>query len=356
MILLPSRRLVRGFAGVGTPSGGGSGTWDHLPSGLPLIARWRDDTTLTPSPWTIESNPYRSWTQADLGTLTVTANSIASATADFRALGAADETQPQYVEWIAGGQAANQGVKVLLQSVSVDGHTLHFAGTPFTAATETSFTLHLGWGIKDIVTTGLPGTPTMGTTRAIRTLSPGGVRGGYDPGRMLATLPSSATHFYFGAALQWPTGHPHTENEGGGKYLFFNFSDERYFVNLDLSTSTIGGLFPASPGRFTIYRQSTRVLVTAVEWVPDAENKLEWELQRRGAGSDLMRLWVNGTLALDEGALTFPAGTPVSAQFSGSNNGNRIPPSVSPDPRLINNGVTSMDAIHYATELYVAAA
>lgn len=175
-------------------------------------------------------------------------------------------------------------------------------------------------GLHRRVTSGYPGGILTPGTAVIETYTRGGKRGGYDPGRMQASITGRAGVF-LGVKVIWPTGYPFSNNDGGGKQWFVTFSGStpnRYFLNLTIH--------PSENGVYRIYYGSSPFASTTAAVVLDAEQTIEWWLVRGGAGADEMHLWVDGVLAYSNTALTFPAGAMALAYDDGSNNGNHLDP------------------------------
>lgn len=216
------------------------------------------------------------------------------------------------------------------------------------------------YGSKTIVSSGPSGAPPIGGSHFVNTFYAGGTEGGHDPQRhVFDTGLSSLDELFFGAVVQFKSDYPRSNNQGGGKEFILTFNggvSARYFLNCDIGY----GL-----GRWEVYEASTPLrdipsvgshpeFLTSVSWAPGSWQMVEWYLKR---STGAMKLWFDGTLALDRTGMTFPGdGTFASIYDDGENNGNRIPPSVSPDPRYINNTVANVDAYRWTSALLVAGA
>ncbi|MBX7120102.1 MAG: Ig-like domain-containing protein [Gemmatimonadaceae bacterium] len=203
-----------------------------------------------------------------------------------------------------------------------------------------------GWGGKTVVNTGYAGSPRIGGSRAIQTLYAGGVEGGHDAGRMQFNLPAGTNEIFFGAEVQFKSDYPTSTSSGGNKQFFVTFSGGgRYFVNIDDG---------AARGRWGIYVGSSPLIDSNIQVVYGQWIKMEWYLKRNtGAGDGIMRLWIDGVLAVNLTNLSFPTGNMVLAYDDGSNNGNHYPgPS---DPRKIGSNLGGpVDAYRWASVLHVA--
>ena len=203
------------------------------------------------------------------------------------------------------------------------------------------------WGSKTRVTSGYAGAPQLGGPAVIQTFYAGGTAGGYDPGREQFNLPSGTRELFFGAELQFKADYPTSTSSGGNKQLFVTFTGGgRYFVNLDEG---------AAAGKWGVYQQSTPLADSTIDVAYGRWVLVEWYLRKdTGAGDGVMRLWIDGVLALDLTNLTFPAGDMVLAYDDGSNNGNHYP--LATDPRLIGTDQGGpVDAYRWAAVLRVSA-
>jgi hypothetical protein len=173
------------------------------------------------------------------------------------------------------------------------------------------------WGSKTRVTTGYAGTPRIGGAAVIRSFYAAGVAGGYDPGRMQLNLPSGTDEIFFAAEVQFGHDYPMSTSSGGNKQMFVTFSGGgRYFLNLDDGQAQ---------GKWGVYQQSTPLVQSNIDLVYGAWVKVEWYLKKdTGTGNGIMRLWIDGVLAVERTNLTFPAGSMSMAYDDGSNNGNHL--------------------------------
>lgn len=204
-----------------------------------------------------------------------------------------------------------------------------------------------GFGEKSRVITGYAGTPTIGGAAAIQTFYAGGTDGGHDAGRMQLDLPSGVRELFFGAELQFAADYPTSTSSGGNKQLFVTFADGgRYFINLDEGMAA---------GRWGIYQQSSPLADSAIDVAYGRWITVEWYLRGdTGASDGILRLWIDGALALDLTNLTFPTGEMVLAYDDGSNNGNHYP--TESDPRRIGSSLGGpVDAYRWASVLRVSA-
>lgn len=212
-------------------------------------------------------------------------------------------------------------------------------------------------GNKSVVATGYTGTPSIGGTNVILSTTAGGQPGGYDPGRMQYSGLTAYDELFFGFEMQLPTGYPTSNNSGGNKIAIINFSvDGRYFLNFD--TGGAGGnwdLYGGDTPLTSTLLESSTTPVTYGGWA-----KVEWYLSKAGAaGSHIIRVWVDGVLAIERTDLTFPTGEDFSYMvFDGSNNGNRPVTGSSPEARIIATEYpgSATDADMYIADLYLSAA
>jgi len=201
------------------------------------------------------------------------------------------------------------------------------------------------WGGKTRVTTGYNGSPRIGASAVIQTLYPGGVEGGHDAGRIQFNLPAGTNEVFFGAEVQFKANYPLSTSSGGNKQFFITFAGGgRYFVNVD------GG---AAQGRWGVYVGSAPLIDSNIPLVYGSWIKMEWYLKRNsGSGDGIMRLWIDGVLAVNLTNLSFPAGDMVLAYDDGSNNGNHYPGAS--DPRKIGTDLGGpVDAYRWVSVLSV---
>ena len=201
------------------------------------------------------------------------------------------------------------------------------------------------WGGKTIVTSGYAGTPRIGGSRVTQTLYRGGVEGGHDAGRIQFDLPANTNELFFAAEVQFKADYPTSTSSGGNKQFFVTFSGGgRYFINMDEGLAN---------GRWGVYVGSSPLADSNIPVVYGQWVKVEWYLNRNtGNGDGVMRLWIDGVLALNLTNLTFPTGTMRMAYDDGSNNGNHL---VEGDTRSIRyeHGAT-VDAYRWTSALYAS--
>ena len=209
------------------------------------------------------------------------------------------------------------------------------------------------WGNKTRVTSGYASAPAIGGAAVMQTFMAGGTEGGHDPQRHeyhgLSGVADAG--LFMGAEAQWASNYPFSNNPGGGKqYIIWFTGGGRYLIQCDGSTNVwniyenSSLLYSSSPGTGAMVRGSFRTM--ECEIIPDS-----------GSGTDgVLRLWIDGTLAINETAVNTPAGVFDYFVTDHSNNGNRIPPSVSPDPRYINDTVTDVDAYVWTAAVHLSAA
>lgn len=213
-----------------------------------------------------------------------------------------------------------------------------------------------GWGVdgvqtygaKEYATSGYAGAPRIGGMAVIQTRYDGGVEGGHDPQRMQFSLPAGTRELFFGAEVQFRADYPTSTSSGGNKQLFVTFpANRRYFVNLDEG---------AAQGRWGIYEQSSPLLNSNIDVVYGQWISVEWYLRKdtdAGANDGVMRLWIDGALAVERTDMTFPPGDMVLAYDDGSNNGNHYP--LASSPRAIGTDLGGpVDAYRWTAVLRVS--
>ncbi len=201
------------------------------------------------------------------------------------------------------------------------------------------------YGSKSRVTSGWAGAPSVGGAAAIQSFYAAGVLGGHDPGRMQFNLPSGTDEIYFGAEVQFKYDYPTARTEGGNKQFFVSFSGGgRYFVNFDLAT--------ASANRWGIFQQSSPLMQSTIPVVYGQWVKVEWYLKKdTGTNNGIMRLWIDGVLAVERTDLVYPTGSMTMAYDDGSNNGNHL---VEGDARTIRyEHGAAVDAFRWVSALKV---
>ncbi len=183
---------------------------------------------------------------------------------------------------------------------------------------------------KTLVTSGYPPAPPLGGPAVIRTFHPEGSAGGYGGGQLTHDL-GGVREVFVGVVHAFASTHAESGN-----------SNKQWFVLFEGGGRAYIGFAPSFTGNFFIVSTSpewgggTQELVTTAPVVEGTWQTFEWYLQQNGPGTGVMRLWVDGELALERTDLTFPTGAMIQFYDDSTNNGNRLPtPS---DPPVIGPG------------------
>jgi len=338
-------------------SGGSAPTaWYANDPGYTERAHWNNQSTVATGGFVNDGSPFRALTASSGGltSITTTSNTIVASAGSWITAGVLDTSNPgdipncpQYVRLI-GQDPGNEGIYALITSSTASTLTVSSTLTA-NAVADTTFTANVGWGEKNVVSSGYTGTPTIGGTQVVETFYPAAVDGGHDAGRMTHTVTGTPTNLYVAMEFQLPSNYPTSNSSGGNKQLFVTFSGgSRYFVNFDIG---------AAAGNVDIYEGSTRTYTSTTAMPLGSWATMEWILHRVGAGADSMTLYINGVAAITQTGITFPTGTFATVYDDGTNNGNRPVTGTSPEERILATpgpGGFTRAGYRWTSDLYVA--